>query len=220
MSTRPDPPGQVRLALEEWGWMAARTWEAQAALARESLERVIALSQSAQGSVPTLDPEALTAVSRGYAEFVNRAVNLSLTYADDMSALVQGTATRLLQDVQGGPGLSPSTGPAIHVVLHGAVGSSIVTRVTLANHQPREHDVTFEVGPVTGSGRSFAPSLRVQPSVLTLAPGTEAEVELTLDLPAEDFEPGGTYRGRVTVRGGQEAVISLTIEVDPTRPSE
>jgi hypothetical protein len=218
MQTRPDAPEQVRLA-QEWGWMAARTWEAQAALARDSLERVIALSQSAQASVPSMDRDALAAVSAGYADFVNRAVSLSLNYADDMAALVQTTATRLLQDVQAGPGRSASNGPSIHVLLNGSVGTSIVTRVTLANHQPREHDVTFEVGPVTGPRGSFAPSLRVRPAVLTLAPGAEADVELTLDLPAEDYEPAGTYAGIVTVRGGDEAVLALTIQVDPAEPA-
>ena len=219
MPTRPDAPQQVRLALEEWGWAAARTWEAQAALARESLERVIALSQTAQGSVPGLDRAALTAISQDYSEFVNRAVGLSLAYADDMAALVQGTATRLVQDAQGRTG-SRESGPEIQLVLRGAVGSSIRTRVTLANHQPREHDVTFEVGPVTGSGTSFAPSLRVQPSVLTLGPGAEADVELVLDLPAEHYEPGQTYSCRVTVRGGDEALLALTIQVDPAGSSE
>lgn len=218
MPTRPDGAEQVRLALGEWGWMAARAWEAQSALARESLERVIAMTQSAQSGVPGLERDVLAAVSQDYAEFINRAMGLSMSYADDMAALVQRTATRLLQDVQGGPGGTASPDPAMYVVLGGAAGSSIVTRVTLANHQPREHDVTFEVGRVTGPDGSFAPSLRVEPSVLTLGPGAEAEVELTLDLPAEDYRPGCTYSGRVTIRGGDEAVLSLTIQVDPEEP--
>jgi hypothetical protein len=219
MSPRPDAPEQVRLALEEWGWAVARTWEAQAALARESLERVIALAQSAQGSVPGLDRDALTAVSQDYAEFVNRAVSLSLTYADDMATLLQSAAARLVKDVQGQPAANAAQRPEIHLVLRGAVGSSISTRVTLANHQPREHAVTFEVGPVTGPAGSFAPSLRVQPSVLTLGPGEEAEIELSLDLPAEDYAAGQSYSGRVTVRGGDEAVLALTIKTDPAEPS-
>lgn len=217
MATGAQPVDQVQRAIDEWRRMASGAWEAQAALARESLERMTELSQSVP-SAPGLDRAAVTAVTREYADFVNRAVGLSLGYADDMAALVQSTAARMLEDVQAGSRGAATSVQTIPMILRGHVGSTITSRVTLANHQAVTHDVTFEVGPVVGPRGSFAPSLRLEPAVLTLEPEQEAAVELHVELPAEHFDPGATYSCQVAVHGGDEAILSLTIQAEETSP--
>ena len=216
MATTDGQDRPPRLALEEWGRVAARSWETQAKLAQEALDRAVRLASSSRSSLPTLDPDALAAASEEYTDFVNRAVGLSLAYADDMVALLQQTGRRLLEDVQPvSTGHDASGSSASPVVLHGAVGSTLVTTVTLANHQLQAHDVSFEVGPLTGPRGAFMPTTRLVPAILTVDPGAEAQVELSLDLPADQFEPDEVYSGRIVVRGGDDAVLVLSVRTDP-----
>lgn len=212
MATRSRSTDQLLQGVDAWERVAARVWDAQVGLAQESFERLMSLAESLPGA-PGVDGPALVTLGRGYADFVNRAVGLSVGYAEDLATLARETAADLLStETRSGPRSAHTR--TIPVRLRGAVGAAVTTRITLANHQPDRHTVTFELGPVTGPHGTFAPDLRVDPSVLSLTPDEEASVQLTLDLPPEHYEPGGTYSCAVTVHGGDAAILALSIEVD------
>jgi len=106
----------------------------------------------------------------------------------------------------------------VDMTLTAAVGSDIQQPFVIENRQDQPREVSFAVSEFTeaGGSSSFRAPLQLQPSRFTLRPHDEQVVTMILPLLPEFFAPGKQYVGTVLVRGHENLMLSLLIDVKPT----
>lgn len=104
------------------------------------------------------------------------------------------------------------------LTLTGGVGAQAAATFTLENHDPETAVVSLEAGVCRGpAGEAFAPSLRIEPSSLSIPPGETAKVTVAVDLAADHFVPNVGYRMPLHVRGPRPATVDVTIVATDVR---
>jgi hypothetical protein len=91
----------------------------------------------------------------------------------------------------------------------------VSTPITVANRHGTAQDVGFDIGTMTGGGSTFTPPVRLDPATLSLAPGEEGTVVLSLELAASLFRAGERYRCQVRLVGGDDLVLDVSVMVSP-----
>lgn len=208
--------------------LARQALSAQADLARASL--VLGRATLAGGANRSGAGRAyLEALGREGARYWQDLGALGLDYASEVLALQTRAAARVVREAtaashHGGAGQPPGaateegTGQPrarrARIHLRGVVGQTAQGTVTVRNNHARARRVVLTAGQLTDSaGVVVVPTLRVEPSRVTIPPGEEHLVRIAVDLDAEDVVAGATYVGVVEVTGGDEATLEVSVEV-------
>jgi hypothetical protein len=212
--------------------LARQALQSQSTLAKQSLELGrAALSGDVDRS--TTGKAYLDAVSREGARYWREASALGLDYASELMALGTRSAARIISDASTAGGTrvrrgatarngAPAAPPGepddgirrSRVLLRAAVGQTAQGTVTVVNRHPRTRRVELEPSDLRdATGTVVALSLEVDPDHVTIAAGEEHQVRITVDLDATVVQPGQQYVGSVTVSGGDEAMLEVTVEV-------
>ena len=100
------------------------------------------------------------------------------------------------------------------MLLRAAVGQTAQATVTVVNRHPRARRVELEPSDLRdATGTVVAVTLAVDPDHVTIPAGEEHQVRITADLDEGVVQPGQQYVGSVTVSGGDEAMLEVTVEV-------
>ena len=213
--------------------LARQALQSQSTLAKQSLELGrAALSGDVDRS--TTSKAYLDAVSREGARYWREAGALGLDYASELMALGTRSAARIISDASAAGGTRGRRGttdsrngapraPApepddglrrSRVLLRAAVGQTAQATVTVVNRHPRARRVELEPSDLRDStGTVVALTLAVDPDHVTIPAGEEHQVRITADLDEGLVQPGQQYVGSVTVSGGDEAMLEVTVEV-------
>ena len=213
--------------------LARQALQSQSTLAKQSLELGrAALSGDVDRS--TTSKAYLDAVSREGARYWREASALGLDYASELMALGTRSAARIISDASAAGGTrvrrgattsrsgAPPAPPAepddgvrrSRVHLRAAVGQTAQGTVTVVNRHPRARRVELEPSDLRdATGTVVALSLEVDPEHVTIPAGEEHQVRITVDLEEAVVQPGQQYVGSVTVSGGDEAMLEVTVEV-------
>jgi hypothetical protein len=222
--------------------LARQALQAQAALARQSLELGRA-TLSGEVDRSTTGRAYLEVVSREGARYWREVGALGLDYAGELMALGSRTAARIISDTaaaggrptgrrdrhrppgsvsadgsEDGPEQEPvpaeAPARAVAVTLRAAAGEVARATVTVANRHPRARRVTLTASELKDPAGDRVPVvLTVDPARVTIPAGEEHQVRLGADLDASVVHPGDRYLGTVEVSGGDEATVSVTVEV-------
>jgi hypothetical protein len=98
----------------------------------------------------------------------------------------------------------------------GLSGGSATTRLAVSNDAATPtalRVVMTDVRRSDGVGPAFEPDVTIVPERLTLAPGTEEEISLTVRLDPAVFEPGPEYAGTVHVLSPGETVLAVPLRI-------
>lgn len=215
--------------------LARQALQSQATLAKQSLKLGRA-TLSGDVNRSSSSRAYLDAVSREGARYWREAGALGLDYASELMALGTRSAARILSDAVSA-GASPRTrrgaaetpngtappAPAVEeddgvrrsrVHLRAAVGQTAQASVTVVNRHPRARRVELEPSELRdANGMAVAVILTVDPERVTIPAGGEYQVRIEADLDEGVVQPGETYVGSVTVSGGDEATLEVTVEV-------
>jgi hypothetical protein len=103
----------------------------------------------------------------------------------------------------------------VEMALSAPAGEDVQRSFVIENRQDRPCEVSFAVSEFTESatGYTFRAPLQLQPARFTLRPGDEQVVTLSLPLLPELFVTGQQYQGTVLVRGYDNLMLVLTIDV-------
>jgi hypothetical protein len=114
------------------------------------------------------------------------------------------------------PKSAPDPGPDADVALHAPAGKIATATITVANKHPRARRISLSAGPIRGVGGSELDArIIVEPRQVTVPAGEESTVLLSLEVTANTFAPGATYRSAIEISGGEEATVSVQITRDP-----
>ena len=213
--------------------LARQALQSQSTLAKQSLELGrAALSGDVDRS--TTSKAYLDAVSREGARYWREAGALGLDYASELMAFGTRSAARIISDASAAGGTRVRRGttearngapraPAAEpedglrrsrVLLRAAVGQTAQATVTVVNRHPRARRVELEPSDLREStGAVVALTLTVAPDHVTIPAGEEHRVRFSADLDEGLVQPGQQYVGSVTVSGGDEAMLEVTVEV-------
>jgi hypothetical protein len=213
--------------------LARQALQSQSTLAKQSLELGrAALSGDVDRS--TTGKAYLDAVSRESARYWREAGALGLDYASELMALGTRSAARIISDASAAGGARVRRGtsdartgaPRVpeaepddgvrrsRVLLRAAVGQTAQATVTVVNRHPRARRVELEPSDLRdATGTVVAVALTVEPDHVTIPAGEEHQVRITADLDEGLVQPGQRYVGSVTVSGGDEAMLEVTVEV-------
>jgi hypothetical protein len=213
--------------------LARQALQSQSTLAKQSLELGrAALSGDVDRS--TTSKAYLDAVTREGARYWREAGALGLDYASELMALGTRSAARIISDAstaggarvrhgstdaRSGAPRAPAPEPddglrRSRVLLRAAVGQTAQATVTVVNRHPRARRVELEPSDLRDStGTVVALALTVDPDHVTIPAGEEHQVRITADLDEGLVQPGQHYVGSVTVSGGDEAMLEVTVEV-------
>ena len=212
--------------------LARQALQSQSTLAKQSLELGrAALSGDVDRS--TASKAYLDAVSREGARYWREAGALGLEYASELMALGTRSAARIISDASTAGGGSVRRGAASRnrapeppaaepddglrrsrVLLRAAVGQAAQGTITVVNRHPRARRVELEASDLRdATGTVVALSLELEPDHVTIPAGEEHQVHLSVDLDESVVQPGQQYVGSVTVSGGDEAMLEVTVEV-------
>lgn len=212
--------------------LARQALQSQSTLAKQSLELGrAALSGDVDRS--TTSRAYLDAVTREGSRYWREAGALGLDYASELMALGTRSAARIISDATaaGGTrvrrtathhGVAPQAPPTeeddglrrSRVHLKAAVGQTAQATVTVVNRHPRARRVELEPSDLRdATGTVVAVTLAVDPDHVTIPAGEEHQVRISADLDDGVVQPGQQYVGSVTVSGGDEAMLEVTVEV-------
>jgi hypothetical protein len=213
--------------------LARQALQSQSTLAKQSLELGrAALSGDVDRS--TTSKAYLDAVTREGARYWREAGALGLDYASELMALGTRSAARIISDASAAGGVRVRRGATdarsaapqapdrepddglrrSRVLLRAAVGQTAQATVTVVNRHPRARRVELEPSDLRDStGTVVALALLVDPDHVTIPAGEEHQVRITADLDEGLVQPGQQYVGSVTVSGGDEAMLEVTVEV-------
>jgi hypothetical protein len=158
-------------------------------------------------------------VRRESERFWRVAASLGLDYAEDVVRLGDETTTAVARDVAQSlrSGSQPTESPtgattAREVALQAPLGQSATATVTVANPHARDRRIAITPGPVLdGSGEVVDAELTVDPRIVTVPAGGEAEATLRSTLTQDAFRAGERYTARVEVTGGAQAPVTAVI---------
>jgi hypothetical protein len=139
--------------------------------------------------------QALRAVNRHYSDhFFDQVMGESFEDSDD-----DGTLRR------------------VDMPVSAVVGADVQRSFVIENRQDKACEVSFAVSEFSevGGAASFRAPLQLQPARFTLRPGEEQVVILTLPLLPELFASGRQYEATVLVRGHDNLMLALSVDVQP-----
>lgn len=186
-----------------------------------------------------MDPQAVNEEIMRFAQeestrYVGDLTRLSLSFYSALLELGRNYNDRLLHQLSGGannhnaPTAQRAAPPQqVEMALHAPAGEEIVRSFVIENKRAEATDISFLVSEFTdATGASvFRPPLQLQPARFTLRPGEERVVTLQLPLLEQFFTPGQRYAATVLVRGHDDLVLALDVQVDappakqPSAPS-
>jgi hypothetical protein len=109
----------------------------------------------------------------------------------------------------------PAPAPPIELGLRGRVGETVETSFVVENKRAEAADIAFLLSEFTGGeGEPFRVPLELDPPRFRLVGYGERAVALRLALTADLFAPGRRYRAEMLVRGNDDLVLRLVIDVD------
>jgi hypothetical protein len=101
--------------------------------------------------------------------------------------------------------------PSSVVVLEAAAGEEAAGGFIVNNHLARRVSAAFRVSPLLGpNGEPFDGSLQMHPEMLTLDPGMQTVVRLSVMIPPA-ISPGTDYRGTISIPGLADAPIDVIV---------
>jgi hypothetical protein len=157
-------------------------------------------------------PEHLRRMSRLYFDLLNGFSDLQASYGEDFLSSVLATAKAADQEMP------------IAFNLVGPLGGAASASLSLTNTQEQPAIIRCSVTDVRradGVGPAFAPQVTIAPEALSLRPGEEASVVLSLQLNAADYTPDVLYVGAVHIarRGEPRLDVPLRITATPANGS-
>ena len=104
----------------------------------------------------------------------------------------------------------------VELPVRAVLGDDIQRSFVIENRQDKACEVSFAVSEFAevGGMTSFRAPLQLQPARFTLRPGEEQTVTLHLPLLPEFFSAGRQYEGTVLVRGQDNLMLVLAIDVE------
>jgi hypothetical protein len=191
---------------QEWRGLATRSGEAQRRLLRAYFD---ATAGVATGKVKPADvASTYWQVARSASEhYVRELGSLGLAYAravNDLNASVADQVASGLSRASGRDEPPAATVRRMPISMTGPPGGAATAKFTMANPQPGVARISFTVS---------EPGITFSPETLTLQPGEEREVAVTVPLPAERFEAGDTYAAIVSVHGSDPLELRLSVTV-------
>lgn len=214
--------------------LARQALRSQAALAKQSLELGRA---TLAGDIDrsTTGRAYFDALGRESARYWREVGALGFDYASELMALGTRSAARIISDAsaagnartrRGDPGAPHRSAPSAavredddgvrrsRVNLRAAVGQTAQAIVTVVNRHSRARRVELEASDLRdATGTVVAVTLTVDPDRVTIPAGEEHQVRIAVDLDEGLVRPGQRYVGTVTVTGGDEAMLEVTVEV-------
>jgi hypothetical protein len=108
----------------------------------------------------------------------------------------------------------------VDLAISATAGEDVQRSFVIENRQNQPCEVSFAVSEFTevASGYAFRAPLQLQPARFTLRPNDEQMVTLNLSLLPELFVTGQQYKGTVLVRGYDNLMLALTIDVHSAQP--
>ena len=215
-------------------------WQQLQELAVESARTQLRLAKQYVDATQRLGREGwpdATDVKRLQTEgerYLRELAELNLRYARSVQDLARESGQRLYdvatsEHVHGAHGSQASHAKhsdiRLALDLAGPWGGAASGSFTVANTRTEIARVSFEAGPLRaahGGEKAFPATVSFDPGGVDLAPRTEANVAITVELDKAHFEPGRTYLGEVRVLGGTDVVLELTVRVldpDPVKVS-
>lgn len=112
--------------------------------------------------------------------------------------------------------------PDTAAVLTAPLGHAASAALTIENTRPEPASIFCTVSDLRradGAGPAFNADATVNPDVLVLEPGSEATVQIALQLDPQHFDPDNVYVGAVHVSRQGEPSIDIPVRVVATRPA-
>jgi hypothetical protein len=172
-------------------------------------------------------------MSKAYLESVRRESErywqgfseLSFTYAEDLIQLGSDIGSAVVDDLRSAMRPAPvrrdsrsgseSTRVPAEVTMSGALGSTAFALVTVANRHPRARRITVTPSAVVDSKGEFVDAqIEADPATVTVPPGQQADVALSVVLSDLALQAGQDYSATIEVAGGEEATVPLLIHVN------
>jgi hypothetical protein len=216
MATSGDRIPTADEAWNQWAGLVARSVEAQARLTRDATEALRRAGAQTEIPASLLDRGQLEAWGREGLQYWSDLVTLGVGYVNNVIAVTQQAAGRVLQDVEVATRSSTAARPTtqrIPVDLAGRAGEPITTQVMVSNSRAVTQRVDFEVGRFTGPNGPLHPHVTFDPAHSTLAPRQERQVTMRIVIDPADAGTGDVCHGEVRIVGGDDVVLVLTLRI-------
>lgn len=154
------------------------------------------------------------------SRYMNDLSRLTVSFLQALRTVNRHYSDHFFDQVMGDVAQEPAdenTLRRVEMQVSAVVGADIQRSFAIENRQNKACEVSFAVSELTevDGDAVFRAPLQLQPSRFTLRPGEEQVVTLTLPLLPELFVPGRQYEGTVLVRGHDNLLLALTVDVEP-----
>lgn len=154
------------------------------------------------------------------SQYINDLSRLTISFFQALRAVNRHYSDHFFDQVMGDAfqdGDDDGTLRRVDMPVSAVVGEDVQRSFVIENRQDRACEVSFAVSEFSevGGASSFRAPLQLQPARFTLRPGEEQVVILTLPLLPELFAPGRRYEASVLVRGHDNLMLALTVDVQP-----
>lgn len=171
------------------------------------------LRQSSTAFLERRLPEHMSRLSAMYFDLLNGLNDLRSEYEEVLLRRVLATSRSANQDMP------------IALNLSGRLGETATASLTLTNTQPERANIRCAVTDLRradGIGPAFVSSISVAPMLLSLGPGEEASLSVSLRLDDGLFEADVFYVGsvQITRRGEPRLDVPLRIKASAAEPVE
>jgi hypothetical protein len=181
------------------------------------------MDQVASGAVDPADMQA--AAEDFHADHLPQTVREIVSLFFDLLTGLDEThadfGIRYLDEVLG---LAPDTDRASATVdVVGPTGGSATARLAVSNDAAGPtalRVVMTDVRRADGIGPAFEPDVTIVPERLTLPPGAEEQITLTIRLDAAVFEPGPEYIGTLHVLSPGETLLAVPLRIRAAIPAD
>jgi hypothetical protein len=220
MSYGTGEPYDVRRLAEE---LTARVLSDQASIAqryRSLLDRVsageidpIRLRAEYDALLHERSAQLVSELNAIGAEYYRAILEINRRYVDEL--LDQLGAPSPTSEAPDGGGAGASTAAHGEISMSGQLGEEVTASFVVENPEDSDGQVRFFVSDVVGpDGRTCGP-VEVQPTQLSLTPGSSAEVLARVSLDPARYAVGGRYEGSILARGSRDFEVTVHILVEP-----
>ena len=109
--------------------------------------------------------------------------------------------------------------PANFVMLRGPLGGVAFASLTVANTTEQQTAIRYiatEVRRLDGIEAAFSPKITITPEVLELGPGEETTITFSIQLEADQYDPGVPYIGFLYITGDGDLRVEIQLRVVAT----
>ena len=149
------------------------------------------------------------------AEYVRTLTTMGINFFSGLLELNQGYNERFFQRLGDAHEPPEATLPRSdgELVLSGKLGEVAQGRFVVENRRDQISEVAIAVSPVAGRNGSFRAPFVIEPAAFRLGAGEERPVLLGVRLHPELFRSGEEYLCQLTVRGPQDMLLDVRIQI-------